>query len=328
MNQRNTYQYTANGPSSTGTEWPRVSARVGLEGRRAAVPSRGAASRDARRVPRQPPANAYSMPLPPQGPPEPADEGGNWSNLGAGSEPLVDNFGDVRRTIQDRSNSIDAIAEARRDTNQRMQSQFQRWSGENDFTPYNSAVPPQPVNAPGGPQSTRLVRPPGPEADDADEHPAKNYDPNVPSYAQPGFDPLQPSASADVGVILDQIRGKPERGEIALRRAPDAVATELQAYPQVFPDAPFMQIPQSNLIINPVPVYISLDSRDRDRRTYPQTNRYRIPFVSSSDSTSVRVTGDRLRNIYSISVLSSSSLCRRASSASLRSVMSCWMAMK
>lgn len=287
MNRHNAYQYTANGPSSTGAEWPRVNSRVALEGR-VQPPGRGAANRDQRRRPKAP-ANAYNMPMPPQGPPEPADQGGNWST--------------VERNPQTNPNSVAAINEARRNTSARMQSsQLQKWSAENDFTPFNSAVPPQPSNG-DGMQSTRLIR-----SDEAETerypNPAQDYDPSVPSYAQPGFDPLQPSARADIGVALDQLRDKPERGAIALRQTQDAERHETNAYPHVFKDEPFLQIPQSNLIVNPIPVYISLDSRDRDRDAWPQTNRYRIPFVTGSDDPDIKVTGDRLKNIYSISVLS------------------------
>lgn len=296
MNRHNAYQYTADGPSSRGTEWPRVNSRVAAEGRVQRVPGRGAANRDQRRRPK-PPANAHNMPMPPQGPPEPADQGGNWANLTTTDGSLAD----VHRAVDERANSIEAIADARRETSQRMQSQFQRWSGENDFTPFNSAVPPQPSNGDGLLQSTRLIRSEEPESERY-PNPAQDYDPSIPSYAQPGFDPLQPSA--DIGVVLDQLRDKPERGAIALRQTQDTQRHENNAYPQVFKDEPFLQIPQSNLIVNPIPVYISLDSRDRDRDAWPQTNRYRIPFVTGSDDPDIRVTGDRLKNIYSISVLS------------------------
>lgn len=76
-----------------------------------------------------------------------------------------------------------------------------------------------------------------------------------------------------------------------------------EAYQQLSPERPFLQPPQ-DLILNPVPIYISVDSRDRDRGLWPQTNQFRVPFVTSSDNPAIKTTGDRIRNIYSISLLS------------------------
>lgn len=108
------------------------------------------------------------------------------------------------------------------------------------------------------------------------------YDPTRPSYAQ---------------VTETQDQSTP------IRRF-EEVADSERAYPDVFPEKPFKQESQDNLIINPVPIYISVDSRDRDRTVWPQTNEYRVPLVSSSTNPNVKTTGDRIKNIYSIALLS------------------------
>lgn len=111
------------------------------------------------------------------------------------------------------------------------------------------------------------------------------YDPTRPSYAQPR---PHNEHSNDRVLIREQ-----------------EVAQSERAYPDVFPEKLVpLQPPQSNLIINPVPIYISLDSRDRDRALWPQTNQYRVPFVTSSNNRNIKTTGDRIKNVYSISLLS------------------------
>lgn len=127
--------------------------------------------------------------------------------------------------------------------------------------------------------SSRLVRTlPTPDTIETD------YDPTRPSYAQP-------------------IRRADEASTTPVVRH-EEVGESYRAYPDVFPAVPYKQPAQDNLIVNPVPIYISLDSRDRDRAVWPQTNQYRVPLVTSSTNPSVKSTGDRIRNIYSISLLS------------------------
>jgi hypothetical protein len=82
------------------------------------------------------------------------------------------------------------------------------------------------------------------------------------------------------------------------------LAESHRAFPDVFPERPFLQPSQDNLIINPVPIYISVDSRDRNRAVYPNTNYFRVPLVSSSDNPDVKTTGDRIKNVYSVTLLS------------------------
>jgi hypothetical protein len=110
------------------------------------------------------------------------------------------------------------------------------------------------------------------------------YDPTRPSYAQP----IRQSSNSSKVLIQE-----PE------------VAQSDRAYPDVFPDKVVpLQPSQDDLILNPVPIYISVDSRDRDRNLWPQTNQYRVPFVTSSNNPNIKTTGDRIKNIYSISLLS------------------------
>ncbi len=73
-------------------------------------------------------------------------------------------------------------------------------------------------------------------------------------------------------------------------------------YPFVYRDKPFFQLPQSNLILNPQPIYLAIDSRTRDRRKWPNPARYRIPLVGTDQDEFT--SGERYKNIYSISLLS------------------------
>lgn len=109
------------------------------------------------------------------------------------------------------------------------------------------------------------------------------------------YDPSKPSYYTEPPIQL---------GDEVVVQQYDDLGESTRSYPDVFPDKPFLQLPQANLILNPVPFYISADSRDRNRDACPQTNNYRIPLVTSSTNPAVKSTGDRLKNIYSISLLS------------------------
>lgn len=103
--------------------------------------------------------------------------------------------------------------------------------------------------------------------------------------------PSNPDANEDYSVVLEH----DERGR---------VGHSGQAFPHVFSDKPFLQMPQMNLILNPVPAYLTLDSRDRDRTVWPNSNHYRVPLVSSSNDLNVKSPNVVYKNIYSISLLS------------------------
>lgn len=74
------------------------------------------------------------------------------------------------------------------------------------------------------------------------------------------------------------------------------------AYPHVFKDGPFMQLPQMNLIANPKPLYLHVDSNGRNRERYPNPSSYVFPLIDSNNE--VETPGERYRNIYEISLLS------------------------
>lgn len=95
-----------------------------------------------------------------------------------------------------------------------------------------------------------------------------------------------------------------QKGDEVVVKQYEDLGESSKAYPDTFSERPFLQLPQSNLILNPVPFYISIDSRDRNRDSWPQTNHYRVPLVTSSTNPNVKSTGDRLKNIYSIDLLS------------------------
>jgi hypothetical protein len=179
-----------------------------------------------------------------------------------------------------------------------MQARFHEFAQANDFEVFNSAVPadgPQPKN------STSLHDLEGREGREGDQRAA--YDPTVPSYAQPMFEPSKRPADSQSGVKEDEARGKPELDAVRLQHM-DSLGEASHAYPMVYRDAPFLQLPQSNLIVNPVPAYLTIDSRDRDRDAWPNSNYYRIPLVAPDNKPNVKAPGRRYKNIYSISLLS------------------------
>ena len=57
------------------------------------------------------------------------------------------------------------------------------------------------------------------------------------------------------------------------------------------PYQPDLPLPQSNLVQNPVPFYVTMNSADRDRLKYPSTSEYQIFF-------------NRYKNIQSVKLLS------------------------
>lgn len=74
------------------------------------------------------------------------------------------------------------------------------------------------------------------------------------------------------------------------------------AYPQVYRDRPFMQLPQMNLILNPKPLYLHVDSSHRNRDRFPNPADYVFPLVSASDD--VDTPGERYKDICEISLVS------------------------
>ena len=74
------------------------------------------------------------------------------------------------------------------------------------------------------------------------------------------------------------------------------------AYPAVYKDRPFLQVPQMNLVINPKPLYLHVESTERNRERYPNPAEYVFPLVSESGD--VDTPGERYKNVYEISLLS------------------------
>jgi hypothetical protein len=76
------------------------------------------------------------------------------------------------------------------------------------------------------------------------------------------------------------------------------------AYPYVYSEpgngAPFLQPPQSNLIENPIPLYLDVESIKRDRDQYPNPAQYVYPLVNSNNN--VDTPGERYKNITEISL--------------------------
>lgn len=66
----------------------------------------------------------------------------------------------------------------------------------------------------------------------------------------------------------------------------------------------FAQLPQSNLVVNPVPDYITLSSADRDRKKYPSTSEYTIKLIDDAPGQPNGVPGVQYKNVESVKLLS------------------------
>ncbi len=123
--------------------------------------------------------------------------------------------------------------------------------------------------------------------------PQNSNDPMVFASAVPVFSPpLAPPDTTDNN----------KNSTVLVKQEQTAIVT--QAYPDVYRDEPFLQQPQQNLIVNPVPYYLTIDSRDRDRNVWANTNQYRIPLVAPDNNLNILSPNVRYKNIYSISLLS------------------------
>lgn len=164
----------------------------------------------------------------------------------------------------------------------RLSQTFNNFASANDFVTTNEpslAVPASVIIPPEFP----YVRP--------EEQPS--FDPVLPPpESRPPMDDAsreQPYADPDYRVTL-------EKNIIGNQRMAS------YAYPQVYRDRPFMQLPQMNLILNPKPLYLHVDSTERNRDRYPNPAQYVFPLVDSNDD--VSTPGERYKNIYEISLVS------------------------
>jgi hypothetical protein len=183
-------------------------------------------------------------------------------------QPLQPSTRPARITFNSREDQQRQL-NAHNDRMQRVQVQFKNLAGQNDFNLVDAVVP----------------------------LPRNSYNPNVPSNSIPVFDPPEAPAPAP-----PSDEGAEANNTVIVHEPMQSLAG--YAYPQVYRDAPFYQQPQTNLIVNPVPAYLTLDSRDRDRKVWPNTNQYRIPLVASDNDLNVLSPNVRYKNIYSISLLS------------------------
>lgn len=199
------------------------------------------------------------------------------------SEPVTENY--IHQQVQpvqqsqqesDRHNTkIDAMT--------RLAQTFNNFASANAFhtnlPEYPSAVPASTVKPPTYP----FVRP--------EEQPS-NYMELPPPESRPPIDDEkreQPFSEPDYRVTLEQnILGQQRMSSYA--------------YPYVYRDRPFAQLPQMNLILNPKPLYLHVDSTERNRDRYPNPAQYVFPLVDSNDD--VDTPGERYRNIYEISLIS------------------------
>jgi len=309
MNHENSYRHVQDMHTARSQGWPRVSSRVGAGYQGYIGGGRGPATRDAHRLPYRQPnlqpnyvtrnrtggyaTGGYTGGEPLKRGPAAVvydEELATWDASGRGPALATEGIQDLqRRQAQEASQR----AEERDEAMGEMQARFHEFAQANDFQVFNAAIP---ARGPEAANSTLIKNLEG-----GDQRAA--YDPTVPSYAQPEFEPQQPPAESQQGVAEDEARGKPELDAIRLERL-DNRGEASMAYPMVYRDAPFLQLPQSNLIVNPVPFYLTIDSRDRDRSTWANSNYYRIPLVAPDNKLNVKAPGQRYKNVYSISLLS------------------------
>lgn len=80
------------------------------------------------------------------------------------------------------------------------------------------------------------------------------------------------------------------------------------SYQNAFTPQPFFQLPQKNLINDPDPSYLAIDSHDRDRTKFANSNEYTIPFLTSETNGTNRnrgnVPGKRYKNVIAIDLIS------------------------
>lgn len=67
----------------------------------------------------------------------------------------------------------------------------------------------------------------------------------------------------------------------------------------------FLQLPQANLIVNPVPHYLTISSADRNRQKYPSTSQFTIKLIDDEPGQPNGVPGQSYRNVQSVKLLSS-----------------------
>ena len=305
LDHENSYRHVQSHSTPRGTNWPRVSSRLGAGYSGYPAPAgRAPATNDAHKLPYRQPhlagrnsaTGGYTggEPLKKRGPaPIVYDGHAAWNATEEGpalASPGIEDL-QMRHAQHSARNASD-----RNDRMGEMQARFNDYAQANDFQVFNSAVNGEPEAS----NSTKIQALDDPSA--TTKHKAA-YDPTVPSYAKPKFEPQAPPPESQRIVAIDEAAGKPEVNEVRLRQI-DNRGEASRAYPSVYRDAPFLQLPQSNLIVNPVPAYLTIDSRDRDRTAWKNSNYYRIPLVSADNKPHVKAPGKRYKNIYSISLLS------------------------
>jgi hypothetical protein len=119
-------------------------------------------------------------------------------------------------------------------------------------------------------------------------------------------DPSMSNSFADDPSMSNSFAGDPETTDDPRVRLEKSIFGDVQmagmAYPHVFTNSPFLQPPQSNLILNPKPHYLAIGSADRDRSKDPNVSKYTIPLVGSDNET-VCTPGTEYRNIYSFELV-------------------------
>ena len=73
---------------------------------------------------------------------------------------------------------------------------------------------------------------------------------------------------------------------------------------QLLPSDAWYQLPQQNLILNPVPNYLTVSSADRDRERWPSTSYFRIKLVDDTPGQPYGAVGCIYKNVRTIKLLS------------------------
>ena len=73
---------------------------------------------------------------------------------------------------------------------------------------------------------------------------------------------------------------------------------------QLWSNDAWFQLPQQNLIVNPKPAYITINSSDRSRIKWPSTSNFCIKLIDDEPGQPNGVVGKRYRNVQSVKLLS------------------------
>jgi len=201
-------------------------------------------------------------------------------NMATEQNPLTENYNDIHQ-IQ-KSRAI-VRGDVKIDPMTRLAQTFNNFASANDFITNKDTS--------GGNVPPSVITPPEYPFVNPNEQPSN--DPDLPPMdSRPPID----DASREGIISEPDYRVALEKNVLGDQRMAS------YSYPQVYRNKPFMQLPQMNLILNPKPLYLHVDSTGRNRSRFPNPAQYVFPLVDSNDD--VDTPGERYKDIYEISLVS------------------------